>query len=335
VEDSRALTKALRGTKFPACFSTPVQLSKVNRAVLAQWIEQKIMSILGFEDDIVQSTAINLFLPEALDDGSSTRLTTVDPRKAQIDMAGFLGEVEAAAFANETWELMLDAQESQAGIPRRLVEEKKKELAELAMRQVQSVLPPPPKENVAEPIPRNDRREHIERRSRPVSPTFHEEASRRSGQDERDGQSGRRHAHHHHHQQQHQQARNGDERRVRQDTVGGRSDHRYNIRHRDEYEHPITRDDDRRRHDSRSDRRDNEFDSYGRRRERGRGEGTTGSYGDRRRGSGDRHGGRELDIGRRRRERSRSRSRSRDRHEQVRRRYSSTSSSRSSSSEKR
>ena len=125
VSDGRALNKALRSTRFPASFSKRLNVGKVDRGVVSQWIEKKIAELLGFEDEIVQSTAINLFLPTPIEDGPPVE---VDPRKAQIDLAGFLGESEAAKFALELWEMLLDAQESAAGIPRKLVEAKKKEL---------------------------------------------------------------------------------------------------------------------------------------------------------------------------------------------------------------
>ena len=80
VSDSRARQKALRKTKFPRNFGTSVSLEKVNKPVLTQWIEQKVTSILGFDDEIVASTAINLFLPS---DNASP-----DPKKAQLDLAG-------------------------------------------------------------------------------------------------------------------------------------------------------------------------------------------------------------------------------------------------------
>ncbi len=80
VADSRARQKALKKTKFPRSFAKSVSLEKVNKPVLTQWIEQKVTLILGFEDEIVSSTAINLFLPS---DNSSP-----DPKKAQLDLTG-------------------------------------------------------------------------------------------------------------------------------------------------------------------------------------------------------------------------------------------------------
>ncbi|KAL3943991.1 MAG: hypothetical protein SGBAC_001944 [Bacillariaceae sp.] len=121
VSDLRARRKALKATRFPANYSQAVELEKVNKQVLTQWIEHRVNSILGFEDEIVSSMAINLFLPE---EGESP-----DPKRAQLDLVGFLGEEESASFARDLWTLMLEAQESATGIPKTLLEEKKKELA--------------------------------------------------------------------------------------------------------------------------------------------------------------------------------------------------------------
>ncbi|KAL3942263.1 MAG: hypothetical protein SGARI_000321, partial [Bacillariaceae sp.] len=131
VVDDRARKKAMKKSKFPSSFSKQVDLQKVNRLVLTQWIEQKVTTILGFDDEIVSSTAINLFLPAEGEDPP-------DPKRAQLDLAGFLGENESAAFAKELWKLMVEAQESRSGIPKTLLEQKKKELADKAGKQQQN-----------------------------------------------------------------------------------------------------------------------------------------------------------------------------------------------------
>lgn len=135
IADSRSLNKALKSTKFPKNFADKLDLTKINRIILTQWIENRVTQSLGFEDEIVQSTAVNLFLPTSPED--SNIVPTVDPKKAQIDLSGFLGEEEAAAFSKELWDLMLNAQESPMGIPRKLLEEKKRELAEQQEQQQQ------------------------------------------------------------------------------------------------------------------------------------------------------------------------------------------------------
>lgn len=131
VSDARARTKELKSTKFPKMFSKPVAVEKLNKPVFSQWIEQKVASILGFDDEIVSSTAINLFLPENDGEPSSS---APDPRRAQLDLAGFLGDEESAKFAKELWALMIEAAENGVGIPTTLLEEKKKELAEQKMK---------------------------------------------------------------------------------------------------------------------------------------------------------------------------------------------------------
>ncbi len=190
VADSRALTKALRSTKFPESFSTAVDLSKINKPVLAQWVEKNITEILGFEDEIVQSTAVNMFLPSSSDEA----VIEVDPRKAQIDMAGFLGDDEAAKFAKELWDMMVDAQKSPLGIPTKLLEEKKKELvmqqqqqsqnAPLPQQHRQQHRPQPPRHNAVagRDFPERDRQRG--RTSRPVSPPSNDNRGNRRRWDE-------------------------------------------------------------------------------------------------------------------------------------------------------
>ena len=125
IASSTAQQKQLRSTTFPTNFSSKCNINSVHRAVLTHWIENRVTEILGFEDDIVSSTAVHLFLPEANEDSGEI---DVDPRKAQLDLAGFLGEKEAANFATELWTMMLDAQTSPSGIPKVLVEKKKEEM---------------------------------------------------------------------------------------------------------------------------------------------------------------------------------------------------------------
>ena len=128
ISSSSARTKLLRSTKFPSSFSKSVNLSKVNIPVLTQWIEKKIESILSFEDEIVSSMAVNLFLPQTKTEDGRIIIRSADPRRAQLDLVGFLGEVEASKFAKELWSMLLDAQSRDSGIPKILVERKKAEM---------------------------------------------------------------------------------------------------------------------------------------------------------------------------------------------------------------
>ncbi|KAL3802187.1 hypothetical protein HJC23_001731 [Cyclotella cryptica] len=133
ISSTSALNKLLRTTPFPPHFSTKVDTTKLHRGVLSHWIEQRIEEILGFEDEIVSSTATNLFLPEGSEDG---KVMEVDPRKAQLDLVGFLGEKESAEFASELWEMMIDGANRKSGIPLILVEKKKEEMKRAREEQI-------------------------------------------------------------------------------------------------------------------------------------------------------------------------------------------------------
>jgi serine/arginine repetitive matrix protein 1 len=173
VLDARARSKELKSTKFPKNFSQSISLDKLNKPVFAQWIEQKVATILGFDDEIVSSTAINLFLPEN-DSESSLSSSGLDPRRAQLDLAGFLGDDESAKFAKELWSLMIEAAESGVGIPKTLLEQKKRELAEQKKKNEMAV-------NLA-----RDHRNHLQQQQQqqPFAPPrmdhFVQEATRRA-----------------------------------------------------------------------------------------------------------------------------------------------------------
>mmetsp|Transcript_13284 Transcript_13284/g.24923 ORF Transcript_13284/g.24923 Transcript_13284/m.24923 type:complete len:457 (-) Transcript_13284:944-2314(-) len=193
IPSDAAQTKLLRSTKFPPSFAIPVDLTKVNASVMSQWIEKKIETILGFEDDIVSSMAIHLFFPKLNEDfgstvtsdhpissstsggtsgsgsgsgsGSTTKYAPVDPRKSQLDLEGFLGKEEAANFCTELWEMLIDSQDQPRGIPKKLIEEKKRDLAaasaaatatakvtSVSARSSESTLP---SRNGTEHVPRN------------------------------------------------------------------------------------------------------------------------------------------------------------------------------------
>jgi serine/arginine repetitive matrix protein 1 len=124
------MAKLLRTTNFPSNYSADINLSRINIPVMSQWIERKITEVLGFDDEIVASTAINLFLPTT-DPAFDAPVVPpkVDPKRAQLNLAGFLGEEVAATFCRELWTLLVDAQTSPTGIPHKLLEETKQEMA--------------------------------------------------------------------------------------------------------------------------------------------------------------------------------------------------------------
>ncbi|OQS05623.1 hypothetical protein THRCLA_02277, partial [Thraustotheca clavata] len=122
-QDSRFFNhhkKLLAKMKFPASFGQKVNIAKVNKDVIHQWVTEKIQEVLGFEDDIVISMACNLLEPP-------NPLEPLDPKEMQVALTGFL-EGDAAAFMKELWELLLSAQENPTGIPQIFLERKKKEM---------------------------------------------------------------------------------------------------------------------------------------------------------------------------------------------------------------
>ncbi|KAH9941877.1 PWI domain-containing protein [Epithele typhae] len=111
--------KLLKTMKFPSEFDKKVDMRKVNLSVIRPWIVKKVVELVGFEDEVVVEYAMGL-----LEDDSQP---TPDPRKMQINLTGFLTN-STPAFMTALWTLLLEAQDSPAGVPRTFVEEKKEEM---------------------------------------------------------------------------------------------------------------------------------------------------------------------------------------------------------------
>ncbi|KAI0760514.1 PWI domain-containing protein, partial [Fomes fomentarius] len=114
--------KLLKTMKFPAEFDKKVDMRKVNLSVIRPWIVKKVVELVGFEDEVVVEYAMGL-----LEDDSQP---TPDPRRMQINLTGFLTN-STPAFMSALWNLLLEAQDSPAGVPRTFVEEKKQEMRQV------------------------------------------------------------------------------------------------------------------------------------------------------------------------------------------------------------
>ncbi|TFY55673.1 hypothetical protein EVJ58_g8102 [Rhodofomes roseus] len=116
--------KLLKTMKFPAEFEKKVDMRKVNSSVIRPWVVKKIVELVGFEDEVVVEYAMGL-----LEDDTQP---TPDPRKMQINLTGFLTN-HTAEFMSSLWKLLIEAQESPAGVPQSFVEEKKAEMRQARM----------------------------------------------------------------------------------------------------------------------------------------------------------------------------------------------------------
>jgi len=74
----------------------------VDLGVIRPWINNKISDMLGFEDEIVINTAINI-LNTYVDDPKGPC-----PKQMQIQLTGFL-ERKSLPFMQDLWKLLLEA----------------------------------------------------------------------------------------------------------------------------------------------------------------------------------------------------------------------------------
>merc|ERR1719419_165040 len=109
--------KLMKIMKFEDVLSTKVDMSKVKLDVIKPWIAERVMQLLGMEDDVVTEFIFNQL--EAKDP---------DPRKMQINLTGFLNGKNARLFMGELWTHLDSAQSSEAGIPLGMIEKKADEI---------------------------------------------------------------------------------------------------------------------------------------------------------------------------------------------------------------
>ncbi|KAK8812989.1 hypothetical protein WA538_001860 [Blastocystis sp. DL] len=109
--------KLIKSMKFPANFNEKLDVKKVNLDIMKTWIAKEIVSILGFEDDVLIDMIYNML---ALDE-------TIDPKHIQVTLTPFL-EKNAASFTEKLWNLLLSAQNDPMGIPAEFIQQRMEEI---------------------------------------------------------------------------------------------------------------------------------------------------------------------------------------------------------------
>jgi len=108
--------KLLGQLKFSQCFAQPVNMKKVKLDTCKVWVAQRLISILGVEDEVLTSLVFNHLEAEK-----------VDPKMMQLELTGFLGR-NTGPFMEDLWKLLLSAQASPLGIPAEILEQKRAEI---------------------------------------------------------------------------------------------------------------------------------------------------------------------------------------------------------------
>lgn len=58
--DIKMIAKMTKAGKFDPILDTKIDFTKVNLDVISKWVTEKVIEILGFEDDIVPNLVINM-----------------------------------------------------------------------------------------------------------------------------------------------------------------------------------------------------------------------------------------------------------------------------------
>jgi len=110
--------KLMSQMTFPPEYKLEVDLKKVTLSVMKPWISQRVIELMGFEDEVVIDLVYNML---------ENNTTKPDPRKLQIDLTGFLAR-NAKVFVAELWKLLHSATNNPAGVPQQFLEQKKEEM---------------------------------------------------------------------------------------------------------------------------------------------------------------------------------------------------------------
>ncbi|KAF9907474.1 hypothetical protein EC991_010941 [Linnemannia zychae] len=108
--------KLLRSMNFPPEFNQKVDMKKVNMGVIRSWMAERVIQLLGIEDEVVVEYAIGM-----LEEPSP------DPKTMQINLQGFLDK-NTQLFVLELWRLLISAQTSLGGIPQQFLDITKAQL---------------------------------------------------------------------------------------------------------------------------------------------------------------------------------------------------------------
>jgi len=91
--------KLSKNTKFPKVYQKMINMNRINFETIKPWIEKRITSIIGIEDEILTALIYNL-----LQDTQHP-----DPKMMHIQLMGFL-ESHTEEFMIELWTMLLNAQ---------------------------------------------------------------------------------------------------------------------------------------------------------------------------------------------------------------------------------
>ncbi|KAG0282502.1 hypothetical protein BGZ96_000414 [Linnemannia gamsii] len=108
--------KMLKTMNFPPEFNQKIDMKKVNMDLIKDWMAQRVIQLLGIEDEVVVEYAIGM-----LEEPSP------DPKSIQINLQGFLDK-NTQLFVLELWRLLISAQTSFGGIPQQFLDIGKAEL---------------------------------------------------------------------------------------------------------------------------------------------------------------------------------------------------------------
>lgn len=91
-----------------------VDMARVNTNIVVDWLLARLQNVIP-DDDIVSGYAVELLKGE------------IEYNVIKTNLEGFLGD-QASKVCNDLWAVLVSAQDDPFGIPKQLIEEKKRQL---------------------------------------------------------------------------------------------------------------------------------------------------------------------------------------------------------------
>ncbi|VWU52476.1 pre-mRNA splicing factor, putative, partial [Hepatocystis sp. ex Piliocolobus tephrosceles] len=123
--------KLIEKMTWSEIYNYKIDVTKINFDVVEKWIHDRLIQILGFEDDILYEYCISQ-LKHAQEKADDEEDIYLDSKKLKINLTGFIGSKKSETFVTELLNLLISCEKGEKGDNiHSIIENKKKEMKEV------------------------------------------------------------------------------------------------------------------------------------------------------------------------------------------------------------
>ncbi|KYN94442.1 putative pre-mRNA splicing factor, partial [Plasmodium gaboni] len=123
--------KLMEKIVWPEIYNKKIDVNKINFPLIEEWINKRLIEILGFEDDILYEYCISQ-LKQSKDkkaDGEEDKY--LNAKKLKINLTGFIGNKKSDIFIEELLELLINEEKNEGHIANTINENKTNEIKQV------------------------------------------------------------------------------------------------------------------------------------------------------------------------------------------------------------